>query len=268
MKSIFIAIIAALALASCSQSYSIKGTSDVTMLDGHMLYLKAVKGDQIKNIDSCDVVHGNFQFNGQYDTTTVAAIYINETNLMPVVLENGNIEIAINTGRQTCSGSPLNEKLSTFIEKYNQILTKLEDIEHNHYKAIMDGKDMEVESARNQQAAAKLMEEQEQIITSFIEENFDNVLGPFAFQMVTGSMQYPMYDSWIEALLSKATATFKNDPYVKDFVEAAERNRNIMNGMEEPASVVPAAPAQAPVPEAATPDVSAQIPTATNTGNE
>lgn len=39
---------------SCAGSYDIKGTSDVSMLDGKMLYLKAYSNSDMKTIDSCD----------------------------------------------------------------------------------------------------------------------------------------------------------------------------------------------------------------------
>ena len=35
--------------------------------------------------------------------------------------------------------------------------------------------------------------------------------------------------------MSKASETFKNDTYVKEYMSAAQRNQNISNGMEMPA---------------------------------
>lgn len=233
MKNLLIAVLATISFISCSSSYNIKGTSDVAMLDGHMLYLKAVKDGEVKNIDSCDVVHGQFHFNGQTDTTKVGAIFLGEQNLIPVVLEEGDIVITINTAKQQCSGSELNDKLSAFTEKYNQLSNQMSDLEHQHYQAIMDGKDMETVAAQLQAKADKLSADEEKLITEFIEENFDNVLAPFVFQMVTGSMEFPMYTPWIEALLAKATDAFRNDPYVKEFISTAERNQAIMNGMQD-----------------------------------
>ena len=40
MNKIYLAIIALLALTSCANTYEIKGTSNVSTLDGRMLYLK------------------------------------------------------------------------------------------------------------------------------------------------------------------------------------------------------------------------------------
>lgn len=252
MKNILFSIFATAALlASCTSSYVIKGKSDVPMLDGHKLTLKVVKDNELKNIDSCEVVHGEFQFAGSVDSTKVGAIYMNDESLLPVVLEEGDIVITINESHQSCTGSPLNDRLSQFIEKFNQISNQLADLEHQHYQAIMNGEDMEVKAAELQAKAEELTLSEEKLVTTFIEENFDNVLGPFAFRLITADMQVPMLDSWIQALMSKATDTFKNDAYVKEFMTMAEKNQNIMNGMEEQA---PQVPVDAPLPNVPTPN--------------
>ena len=123
-----------------------------------------------------------------------------------------------------------------------------------HDQAIMDGKNLDEVVVKLQVKADKLAADQETLITKFIEENFDNVLAPFAFQLVTENMQYPMLSPWIEALMSKATDTFKNNDYVREFMQAAERNQNIMNGMEEPAPQVPAMPADQSAGQVPTPN--------------
>src|SRR3712207_7323596 len=72
--------------------------------------------------------------------------------------------------------------------------------------------------------ANKLSEQEDQLVTSFVCENFDNVLGPGVFFMVTIGYQYPELTAWIEDIMSKATETFKNDPYVKDYYKKAQEN--------------------------------------------
>ena len=58
-----LAVVAAL-LTSCASSYNVSGTSSVSAMDGSKLYLKAVKNNDLQNIDSCEVVHGEFHFAG------------------------------------------------------------------------------------------------------------------------------------------------------------------------------------------------------------
>ena len=56
-------------------------------------------------------------------------------------------------------------------------------------------------------------------------------------------MEIPLTNAWIDALMTKATTKFKNDPYVSDYVNAAKRNQDIMNGMVDPDQMpAPSAP--------------------------
>ena len=101
---------------------------------------------------------------------------------------------------------------------------------------MMDGKDMTVVYRDLQKKSNSLREEADSLITSFIEQNFDNVLGPFVFRMATDT-EVPMTNAWIDALMLKATDSFKNDRYVKEFMEAANHNQAVMTGMDDPTPI-------------------------------
>ena len=64
-------LLSVLMLTSCASTYNIQGSSNVPTLDGRMLFLKAYDGTDMKNIDSCDIVHGEFNFNGTLDSTKI-----------------------------------------------------------------------------------------------------------------------------------------------------------------------------------------------------
>ena len=99
----------------------------------------------------------------------------------------------------------------------------------------MDGEDMDSVYLALTAAAEEIAVEQDKLITGFICDNFDNVLGPGVFMMVTAGYEYPALTPWIEDIMSKASDAFKNDAYVKEYMSAAQRNQNISNGMETPA---------------------------------
>ena len=98
---------------------------------------------------------------------------------------------------------------------------------------------------------------EDSLVTTFVTDNFDNVLGPGVFMMVTLGNPYPQLTPWIEDIMSKATTHFKNDAYVKDYYQKAQENEQIMNGMREVPAPAPAQPAQ-PVQPAPTPNELAQ----------
>ena len=91
-------------------------------------------------------------------------------------------------------------------------------------------------------------------MTNFVTENFDNVLGPGVFMMVTSGNVYPQLTPWIEDIMSKATDKFKNDAYVKDYYQKAQENEQIMNGMRDVPQPMPAPTQMAPVTPAPTPN--------------
>jgi len=241
------AILVLAILVSCSESYDIKGTSSVPTLDGRMLYLKVYHDNDLKSIDSCDIVHGKFHFKGQVDSARMATLFMDDESIMPVVLESGDISIKIDNTQQKVSGSPLNEKLFLFIESYNRLEGEVNELGHQQSQAIMNGKDMSEVNANLAARAEQIAEKEDKLITSFIVENFDNALGPGVFFMMTAGHSYPELSPWIEDIMSKATEAFKNDPYVKDYYEKAQQNQAIMNGTASPEA--PVAPqAKAPTP--------------------
>ena len=93
MNKILYAFITLLAMTSCANSYNIQGTSNVSTLDGRMLYLKILKNNDFKNIDSCDVVHGQFHFDGNLDSVSMANIFMDDEAVLPLVLESGDINV-------------------------------------------------------------------------------------------------------------------------------------------------------------------------------
>lgn len=233
MNKIYLAIIALLALTSCANTYEIKGTSNVSTLDGRMLYLKILKDNNFKSIDSCDVLHGQFHFQGNLDSVKMGNIFMDDEPVLPLVLESGDITVKLDDAQQIVSGTPLNDKLFGFFKKYQQLQNQQRELVHKHDQAIMNGSDMNVVTQKLNAEAIQLSEQEDKLITNFVTENFDNVLGAGVFFLVTMGNQYPMLSPWIEDIMSKATERFKNDPYVRDYYQKAQENQAIMNGTYE-----------------------------------
>lgn len=251
MNKIFYAVLAILSLSSCAASFKIDGVSNVSNLDGRKLYLKVFSDTSFVDLDSCDILHGRFSFSGSLDSVRVANIFMDNIPALPVVLEGGNITVNIDNMQQTVTGTPLNEALTEFITEYQKLANASADLVHRHDQAIMEGKDMELVSAQLQAEDIELNGKMDKLVTKFVEENMDNVLGPWIFMNTcTSKYEFPMLDAWVEDIMSKATETFKSNPMVKEYYEKAQENQEIMNGMKD----VPVAQPTAPVPAAPTPN--------------
>ena len=233
MRRIVYALIIVCTLVSCAESYSVQGSSSVSALDGSKLYLKAIKDNELKNIDSCEVVHGQFRFAGLLDTVRMANLFMDDESIMPVVLEKGEIGIKIDNASQTVFGTPLNEKLYEFIDFHNQLDNQMNELSHKQSQMLLDGIEEEVINIQLNNEAAEIARREDSLVTNFIVDNFDNVLGPGIFMMITSGYRYPILTPQIEDIMSKATAKFKNDPYVKDYYQVATENQARQTGLSE-----------------------------------
>ncbi len=252
MNKILYALVILLALTSCTKSYYIHGTSNISSLDGRQLYLKGGSGDSLITLDSCEVVHGNFSFKGSLDSVQVAQIYMDDMNLQfPIVLEEGDIQLKLDNTLLRVSGTPLNEKLNTFWTKFTQLRNQFIEIDHEEGVSIMNGHDEEATNARLIKKALLVYANIDKLFTAFVTNNFDNTLSTWGFlTRVSYDMTpnaYPIWmndylyanavsqlPSWVEFIMAKAPDVFKNNAAIKDFYEKFQRAQKEMNGMELP----------------------------------
>ena len=234
MHKILLAFATMPLMASCANSYNVQGSSSISSLDGSKLYLKAVKNNELKSIDSCDIVHGQFHFSGILDTVRMANLFMDDQSIMPVVLEEGEIVIKLDNAAQSVGGTPLNDKLYKFIDKHKQLDNRMSELSHRQSQMMLEGVDELTINEHLNAEAEKIAAEEDKLVTSFIVENFDNVLGPGVFMMITSGLNVPVLTPQIEDIMSKATDKFKNDPYVKEYYQVASENMAKMQGLDEP----------------------------------
>ena len=233
-KSIYtILTVAAVLLTSCASSYNVHGTSSVSAMDGSKLYLKTVKNGELQSIDSCEVVHGEFHFAGLLDTVRMASLFMDDESIMPLVLEEGEVIIRIENALQSASGTPLNDSLYVFIDKHNQLTDRMAELSHRQSQMLLDGIDEDQIDRQLSIEANEIAQEEDKLVTQFICDNFDNVLGPGIFMMITSQYRYPVLTPQIEDIMSKATEEFKNNPYVREYYQAAQENEARMNGTKD-----------------------------------
>jgi len=238
MKKIVYSLFTIAALVACSEAtvekYHINGSSSVSLLDGSKLYLKVLSDTSMAVFDSCEVVHGSFAFNGSFDTTKVAHLFMDNQSLMPVVIEQGTINICIDRASQKVSGTPLNDLLYDYLDKHMQIVNRSSELSHREAQMFLEGYDEETIYRMLSAEAAQLPAQKDSLETHFIIENIANALGPYAFQMLAEDIMtlygYPTMTPQIEQILMNAPESFKNDSYVKAYCKAAEEVEAKMKG--------------------------------------
>ena len=232
IRLLVLALIAMMALASCSSEYQIKGSSSVAGLDGKMLYVKVPDGLQMVNVDSAEVIHGNFQMEGEIDTTVIGSLYMDEQSIMPLVVEKGNIQIKIDNARFLVAGTPLNDKLYEFVGKKNLLDDRAYEVERMESRLIMEGVSVDEVEKKILQERQAIIKEQDALVKGFISENYENVLGPGVFVMLCNSLPYPIVTPLIEDIMENAPASFKENQLVKEYMKVARQNMESMNAQK------------------------------------
>ena len=214
--------------ASCSRKYKVEGVSSVTSLDGKMLYLKTLRDGQWIAIDSAEVVHGLFSTSGPSDSVMMVTLYMNDEAIMPLVLENGKIEVSISNSQLTAKGTALNNALYEFIEKRNSLELKIEELEKKEARLVLDGAALDDIHEQLTQEGESLVKEMNDYIKEFISTNYENVLGPSVFMMMCSTLPYPIMTPQIEDIIRTAPQTFKSSPLVREFLDKAKENMKLI----------------------------------------
>lgn len=232
IKSLFCLLAWMLFATSCLEQYSIVGNTSLPMLDGKTLYLKNRTLQGIKNIDSCEVIHGKFVFDGKIDSTCMAELYLDNVSVMPVVIENGKINVDINLLDQRVSGGSLNEKLYKFIDAKSRLDNELGNTSLDEARLMMRGV-MPFEAERLcREKADKLSRSCDSLVVDFVQSNYNNVLGPEVFSRICNQYRYPIITPQIKKIVENAPKKFLNNPYVKEYLYIARKNMAIINGKD------------------------------------
>ena len=216
-------------LTSCASEYQIQGSSSVSRLDGKMLFVKVPQGDGLVKVDSAEVIHGFFRMQGVIDTAMIASLYMDDQSIMPLVMEKGDIEILIDNARIQVKGTPLNEKLYDFVAKKSSLDDRAYEVERLESRLIMDGQPMEMVEKEVRMEREKLSKEMDELVMTFIQDNYENVLGPGVFLMVCNGFPYPLLTPLMEEIIEKAPDSFKNHELIKEYINAARENMKAMN---------------------------------------
>ncbi len=224
VNKLFFSVMTLLMFVSCASEYRIVGTSSVSRLDGKLLFVKVPFGERMLDVDSAEVVHGIFRMEGIADSSALASLYMDDESIMPFVIEKGEIAIDINRAYIKVSGTPLNDRLYDFVAKKTSLDDRAYELERKESRMIMDGMASDEIQRVITAEREELSEEMNAIAKAFIQENYNNVLGPGVFIMLCNGFPYPVITPVIEEILDAAPDSFKNNPMVKDYVTAARAN--------------------------------------------
>lgn len=229
---LFASFVMMYAITACSSAnsvdYKIDGSSNISRMESDVMYLQTF--DDVK-LDSAKVIHGEFRFSNSLDNSRVAFLQM-EGMMLPVVIENGDIVVNINTTGTVMKGTMLNDRLYHFMKVRDSLQYQNYELDREYTRAWMDDENMAEVVNKLGQQRKELNEQLDELITSSIRENYDNVLGPGIFMIQTWNI-HPENYPWVTSIMTAAPESFKNDPYVQWYFEEVKRE---LNGSDMPMS--------------------------------
>lgn len=244
MDKVLLTLSFLLMFTSCAEQYNIAGNSSVPCLDGRMLYLRVTTDAGSQNmqassvcLDSCKVVHGRFNFVGDVDSVMLAMLYSGNQCVMPLVIENGNLNIQVDNVAQRVSGGPLNEKLYNFFKKRNRLDNELWELQQKTIRLMREGVSPEDIQDKMGKKAQELHRKTEELETKFVMDNYDNVLGPGFFMLLCSQYPSPIMTEQIRHIIQKAPKSFMNNHYVRNYVERAQTRITVQSEYPLPTEV-------------------------------
>ncbi len=223
------AVVAVLVVAACKDKVAVTGSTTLPVLEGRMMSLRIYRDGELAVLDSARVIHGRFTFDAPVDSVVMASLFLGDESVMPVVLDGSPVEIIITDSDHRATGSELNDTLYSFIRRKRVIDEQLAQLPHRESQMILEGKDHDEILAQLNSEAAELGAQNDALVTSFIKEHMDDVLGPGVFMIATSGLPYPYMTPQIEEMITFASDYFKNNAYVRDWVRMARENAEKMS---------------------------------------
>ena len=93
------------------------------------------------------------------------------------------------------------------------------EVERMESRMIMDGKPFSEVEQEIATERANLSNEYDKLVKDFVQENYENVLGPAIFQMMSNGYASPRVTPLMEQILKEAPESFKNHAMVRSLVE-------------------------------------------------
>lgn len=210
---------------SCASQYTIDGNASIQGFDGQKMYLHLNTCDgpaRTVCIDSCEVIHGVFNFGGAIDSVVMAELYLGSYPMMPVVLEDGQLLVQMNELEQSISGGPLNERLSQFLAQRFRCENSLIDLDRRARLMLYEGKSAEEILVAFDPLKESVLNQMRDLDAKFVRDNYTNVLGTGYFMRIcTDEAGLPRSDKDILRILADAPESFLNDPFVNHFIHHA-----------------------------------------------
>ncbi|MDR1370592.1 MAG: DUF4369 domain-containing protein [Dysgonamonadaceae bacterium] len=186
MKKIVFLTLAVIAFCSCSnkEKYTVEGSVNDPAYNNRKIVSKQIANNEAVAIDTLLVESGKFSFKGAVDSIVLRNVYSTDSvALVPFVyiVEKGAITIDIVDNVAKIGGTPLNDKLQTFNDKFMATTKKGQELIAEYIKKQEAGTATPEDETALRESLSGLAGENTAMMVRFARENTDNILGEYCF---------------------------------------------------------------------------------------
>lgn len=213
-----------LAMMSCTGHYKIDGVVETIGYEGRELSLVEFLPFRTTRIDSCVVNRGKFQMKGKVDSTRLVFLCKEGRPVIPVYIEKGHAVISLLPTEMTVSGTRQNDLFYSFLKKKIAYDNLYEDMSQKRISMMRSGMDIKgIELL--QDSLRMIVDECEEMICSFMADNYDEpaAVGVFMMLSVSPTNEVP---SLLRRILDAAPDEFLSQSYVDGYTNRMSYERN------------------------------------------
>ena len=213
-----------LALMSCTGHYKIDGVVETIGYEGRELSLVEFLPFRITKLDSCVVNQGRFQMKGIADSTRLVFLCKEGRPIIPLYIERGHARVSLLPTEMTVSGTRQNDLFYNFLRKKIEFDNLYEDMSQKRVsmaRSRVDFRSLEL----IQDSLRMIVEECEDMICSFMADNYDEPAAVGVFMMLSANPATEV-PSLLRRILDAAPDDFLNEPYVNGYANRISYERN------------------------------------------
>ena len=161
---------------------------------------------------------------GPLDSVMFVSLFMGNDNFIPIVLENGDININIANTTVKIEGTPLNDRLYSFLESRDSLVYLLNDLPRSQAYLFLQGYSPFGIQRALFAKEAEYKKALEDLETRFIKDNYDNVLGVSWFMELCYRSQdlygFHILTPQLQQIYKDAPRRFRRNYKVSSFMNA------------------------------------------------
>lgn len=211
-------------LSSCGGCYKIDGVVEAFGYEGRELSLIEFQPFRTTKFDSCMVNHGRFQMKGHTDSTRLVFLCKGDQPVIPLYLEKGHCKVTMLSTEMTVSGTRQNDLFYSFLKQKGVYDNLYEETFQKNITMSRAGFFDSSVTNSVQDSLRKIVSECEDMIISFMADNYREPAAVGVFMMLSGPPSHSI-SPLLKRILDNAPESFLKEPFVDGYIKRVAYQR-------------------------------------------